>query len=112
MRRRLYILLLRLHPAPFRCHFASEMLAIFDDPASHKYSRGLFADATLSLLRQWTLRPEFRSAAADTAPMFASLEDYRLRRDTRLCGALLSASLLCSLLFVIGSPGIASRWSI
>ncbi len=46
MRRYIYIAILRLHPAPFRRQFANEMLAIFDDPASHKYSRGLFTDAS------------------------------------------------------------------
>jgi len=92
------------------------MLAIFDDPASREYSRALFTDAIVSLLRQWAMRPEFRTAPADTvpvfAPMFASLDDYRLGRDTVLFGGILSVALLCGLLVAIGRPGIASQWSI
>jgi Ca2+-binding EF-hand superfamily protein len=112
MRRRLYIWLLRLHPKPFRRQFSSEMLAIFDDPASHNYSRGLLTDAIVSLLRQWIVRPEFRNAGADPVPMFASFNDHRLRPDSILYGGILSVVLLCSLAFAIGRPGMASRWSI
>jgi Ca2+-binding EF-hand superfamily protein len=116
MRRILYVWLLRLHPAPFRHQFGSEMLTIFDDPASHKNSRGLFTDAIVSLLRQWVLRPEFRNAGADTVvaavvPMFATLDDYRLRPVAVLHGCVLSVVLLCSVAF-IGNPGMASRWLI
>ena len=115
MRRILYIWLLCLHPAPFRHRFASEMLTIFDDPASRENSRGLFTDAIISLLRQWVLRPEFRKARATTVvpavPMFASFDNYRLRPVAALYGGALSVVLLCSVVF-IGNPGMASRWLI
>jgi Ca2+-binding EF-hand superfamily protein len=117
MRRILYIWLLRLHPAAFRHQFAEEMLAIFDDPASRENSRGLFTDAIISLLRQWMLRPEFRNAGADAlgpavVPMFAGFGDDRLRPVAVLYGGVLSVALLCSVVFVIGNPGMVSRWLI
>jgi Ca2+-binding EF-hand superfamily protein len=117
MRRILYIWLLRLHPAPFRHQFAGEMLTIFDDPASHKNSRGLFTDAIVSLLRQWVLRPGFRNAGANAVvpavvPMFAGFDDYRLLPVAVLYGGVLSVVLLCSLAFVIGNSAAASRWLI
>lgn len=117
MRRLLYICLLRLHPAPFRRQFGDEMLAIFDDPASRVYSPGLFADAVVSLLRQWLVRPEFRksspySSVPSGVPMFACFDDYRLWPGALLYGGVLSVLLLCALIFAIGRPGIASRWSI
>jgi Ca2+-binding EF-hand superfamily protein len=121
MRRILYSWLLRLHPAPFRHRFGSEMLTIFDDPASRENSRGLFTDALISLLRQWVLRPEFRNASADTVvpavvpavlPMFAGFDDYRLLPVAVLYGGVLSVALLFSIVFAIGSPGMASGWLI
>jgi Ca2+-binding EF-hand superfamily protein len=117
MRRILYVWLLRLHPAPFRRQFGSEMLTIFDDPASRESSRGLFTDAIVSLLRQWVLRPEFRNAGADTVvpavvPMFAGFDDYRLRPVAVLSGGVLSVVLLFSIVFAIGNPGMVPRWLI
>jgi hypothetical protein len=117
MRRTFCVWLLRLHPAHFRRQFASEMLAIFDDPASRKNSRGLFTDAVFSLVRQWVLRPQFRAVGADAVvpagvPMFAGFDDYRLRRDALLYGGVLSVVLLSSVVFAIGKPGVASRWLI
>src|SRR5580704_8684704 len=117
MRRIFYIWLLRLHPAPFRHRFASEMLTIFDDPASRRNSRGLFTDALISLLRQWVLRPEFRNAGADAVapavvPVFATFDDYRLRPVVVLYGGVLSVALLGSVVFAIGNPGMSSRWLI
>jgi Ca2+-binding EF-hand superfamily protein len=117
MRRILYIWLLRLHPAPFRHNFASEMLTIFDDPASHETSRGLLTDAIVSLLRQWVLRPEFRNAGADTVvaavvPALATFDDYRLGPAVLLYGSVLSVVLLFSVVLAIGNPGMASGWLI
>ncbi len=53
MTRRVYILLLRLHPRAFRQRFGDEMLGIFDECAG---KGSLLADGFLSLFRQWTLR--------------------------------------------------------
>jgi len=77
MTRRLYILLLRLHPAPFRQRFGEEMLGIFDQSAQNF---SLLADGFISLFRQRTLRrhaiafsppvgvPLFYSAAPEVPP--------------------------------------------
>jgi CubicO group peptidase (beta-lactamase class C family) len=58
MCRSLYRLLLNLHPPAFRQRFAEEMLWIFDEAAATQGVPRLFADAFVSLLRQWVVRPE------------------------------------------------------
>jgi len=58
MCRALYRLLLKLHPPAFRERFAEEMLWIFDEAAATQGAARLFADAFVSLLRQWVVRPE------------------------------------------------------
>jgi hypothetical protein len=55
MRRSLYRALIELHPARFRDRFGDEMLWVFDEAGRDRAPR-LFADAVLSLLRQWLLR--------------------------------------------------------
>jgi len=58
MTRTLYSGLVRLHPRPFRAEFGGEMLWIFDEAAaegSWPTVPRLFADAVLSLLRQWII---------------------------------------------------------
>jgi CubicO group peptidase (beta-lactamase class C family) len=56
--RALYRSLLKLHPPAFRERFATEMLWIFDEAAATQGVPRLFADAFVSLLRQWIVRPE------------------------------------------------------
>lgn len=58
MSRSLYRLLLNLHPPAFRERFAAEMLWIFDEAAATQGVPRLFADALVSLMRQWVVRPE------------------------------------------------------
>jgi D-alanyl-D-alanine carboxypeptidase len=58
MRRSLYRLLLNLHPPAFRERFAEEMLWIFDEAVATQGAPRLFADASVSLMRQWVVRPE------------------------------------------------------
>ena len=58
MCRSLYRLLLKLHPPAFRERFAEEMLWIFDEAAATQGVPRLFADAFVSLMRQWVVRPE------------------------------------------------------
>ncbi len=60
MLRPLYRWVLRLHPAGFRTRFADEMLSIFDHTTGITATVRLLVDGLISLLRQWTLRPEFR----------------------------------------------------
>jgi hypothetical protein len=56
MTRQLYSLLICLHPPFFRARFGDEMLCIFDESSAHGRLPAtllLFADALLSILRQW-----------------------------------------------------------
>jgi hypothetical protein len=55
MSRRLYRLLIRLHPPRFHDRFGEEMLCIFDESTS-KEKPQLFSDGFLSLARQWLIR--------------------------------------------------------
>lgn len=55
MTRLLYRSLLQMHPTSFRRRFAAEMLCIFDEVAAGA-TIALFADAVVSLARQWFLR--------------------------------------------------------
>jgi D-alanyl-D-alanine carboxypeptidase len=52
----LYRCLVQLHPPAFRRQFAPEMLWIFDEVADHEARVELFADAFISLARQWVVR--------------------------------------------------------
>jgi D-alanyl-D-alanine carboxypeptidase len=58
MFRSLYRLLLNFHPPAFRQRFAEEMLWIYDEGATTQGVSRLLADAFVSLLRQWIVRPE------------------------------------------------------
>ncbi|CAN5605051.1 hypothetical protein BH10ACI4_BH10ACI4_38150 [soil metagenome] len=65
--RRIYRLLLFLHPPLFRERFAHEMLWIFDQTAKEESISRLFADAALSLLKQHTAMD---AAPRDTGRLF------------------------------------------
>jgi CubicO group peptidase (beta-lactamase class C family) len=87
MSRALYRWLLYWHPPAFRDRFADEMLSIFDEAAAIHGVRGLFVDGIVSLLRQWTLRPEsWKSPVALSVPVssrgpstaFLSSEDFEI----------------------------------
>ncbi len=56
--RRLYALLISLHPSSFRRRFTQEMSLIFEEAANSWGACSLFRDAILSLLRQWLIRSE------------------------------------------------------
>jgi D-alanyl-D-alanine carboxypeptidase len=72
--RSLYRLLVKLHPAAFRQRFGEEMMWIFDEAAATQRTPRLFADAFVSLTRQWILRPEswHLSVAAAVPPATGS----------------------------------------
>jgi D-alanyl-D-alanine carboxypeptidase len=74
MSRSLYRFVLKLHPAAFRERFAEEMLWIFDEAAATQGTPRLFADAFVSLMRQWVVRPEswHLSVAAAVCPATGS----------------------------------------
>jgi len=83
----LYRTMLRLHPRRFRERFEAEMLR-------EKPTMRLVADALFSLVRQWTLRPEFWEAspkpASDGAPQFFVFQDSRPPAPALLQGGILS----------------------
>jgi hypothetical protein len=99
MLRWLYIQLIWLHPAPFRWQFGDDMLDDFDRSAL-RARPGYFADAVVSLARQWLLRPEFRpesmpvadGASRETSgvPLFQTIEPYKPRPTALLQGGLLA----------------------
>jgi hypothetical protein len=101
MLRFFYAGLLRLHPSRFRQRYGEEMLWIFDQAATQGRTASLFADAVLSLWRQWTLRPEFwrqpeavNRAALDGVPAF-----YIGAGDTPRTSALIHGGVLSLIVF-------------
>ena len=60
MIRRLYSWILFLHPGGFRAAFGAEMLWIFEQARDRRQQTALLADALVSLVRQWTVRGDFR----------------------------------------------------
>jgi hypothetical protein len=83
MIRRLYHLLVRLHPQGFRDRFGNEMLLIYDDVSDSRGRASLFADAILSAFRQHVLRGGACIAASTLrhnphgGPLFAGIENSR-----------------------------------
>ena len=51
--------LVGLHPRAFQRRFAPEMMSIFDHASGKRAALSLVADAFISLVRQWVLRPSF-----------------------------------------------------
>ncbi len=109
----LYAALVRLHPPAFRRSYGPEMLSIFDHTPSPKHCS--LSDATISLLRQWLLRPEFhqpvhpsaRSSAG--ACMFCVLDDDpRLTRGQWMGGLALSLLNFAAASFLIAHAGTLS----
>jgi Ca2+-binding EF-hand superfamily protein len=101
MIRFLYACLLRLHPARFRQRFGQEMLWIFDQAAAQGRTAPLFADALLSLWRQWTMRPEFlhKPAAVSRAPVDGLPSFYLGAGDTPRTSALIHGGVLSLIAF-------------
>src|SRR5215471_10753064 len=103
MLRFLYRGLLGLHPPAFRLRFAEEMLSIFDQVTERSARVRLLADGLLSLLRQWSLRPEFwheyasggEPAPSDGMPSFHTLDPFRPRTAAVVHGLILSIAVFC-----------------
>jgi len=116
MLRWLYIQLIWLHPAPFRWRFGDDMLDDFDRAPLRAKPR-YFADAAVSLARQWLLRPEFRhpEAPAETpleaagVPLFRTIEDYRPHPAALLQGGLLAMLSILAAVLLIGKAGGFAR---
>lgn len=104
-----YRCLLRFHPALFRERFANEMLSVFDHIEGRTSRSKLVADAFISLLRQWTMRPqnwEQKATAsiaigATAAPAFFTLGDFKLRKSALFHGAVLTLILYSGLFLVL-----------
>jgi hypothetical protein len=102
MLRRIYRCVLRLHPPGFRIRFGDEILSIFDQAKGRLYGFRLLMDSMLSLVRQWTLRPQFWSesastpapqAAFDGIPSFCTLSPFRPRPAAVVPGLILSMAV-------------------
>jgi hypothetical protein len=114
MVRQLYIILLALHPAPFRYRFAFEMLAIYDEALAHGSTLPLLADGIRSLICQWVhpYRPVAAAAVPASAgtPVFYLIDTSLPKRRHLMTGATLSLVLFIMLAIQIGrggrSPGI------
>jgi Ca2+-binding EF-hand superfamily protein len=110
---RLYRWLIRLHPSCFRQRFAEEMLGIFEEVSGGRAVASLFADALVSLFRQWVLRSEFRqpmmaaaiSNGSPDIPVFRSLDTYQPRPAALLNGGILAVAVLYAVFLAIGHGG-------
>jgi hypothetical protein len=108
MLRTLYRCVLQLHPSGFRKRFSDEMLSIFDHTAGKAAAARLLTDGLMSLLRQWTLRPEFwheLSPAPQPAPLdvpsFSTLDPFRPRAGAVIHGLVLSTIVFGATCFAI-----------
>jgi hypothetical protein len=106
MLRFLYLWLVRLHPRRFQKRFGDEMLSIFDEAQGRVGAAKLLGDGAVSLVRQWTLRPEFSeeplAAGAhrvhEGAPTFCIVDDSLPCRRALINGTALSLvvfSVIC-----------------
>ena len=107
MLRVLYSWVLRAHPPYFRQRFGDEMQSIFDCAETPGVQVGLVVDGVLSLLRQWSLRPQFweqpnLQLAAEGSPLFHTLDRFKPRPTALLYGALLSAFVLNGICWTMG----------
>jgi hypothetical protein len=83
------------------------MQAIFDQADSRPVAAGLLADAVLSLLRQWSLRPQFWEesplvAAGEGTPLFRVLDGNKPRTAALVYGALMSVLVLNGVSWTMG----------
>ena len=109
MLRPLYRCTLHLHPPGFRKRFEEEILSIFDAAATTPDRIRLLADGLLSLVRQWSLRPEFWQGAPlqpiqtahDGVPCFYSLDPFRPRTSAVIHGSILTIILFLSTCYAI-----------
>jgi len=109
MHRLCYRCLLRFHPARFCERFAEEMLSIFDHVEGRALRSKLVADAFISLLRQWSIRPqnwEQKAPAgipisATAAPAFFTLGEFKVRKSALFYGAVLTLILYCGLFLAL-----------
>src|SRR5262245_65725207 len=81
--RSVYRFIIRLHPDRFLEQFENQLMSTFDDHVRSTWSAASFtADACVSLIRQWLLRPENFGPMRMAALGPAALEE--LGRRSRL----------------------------
>ena len=105
MLRSIYRWLVRCHPPCFRMCFGEQMLSIFDQVAGTAARLALITDGLVSVLRQWSLRSEYRkdqqteslAIAVGTGPVFQTLSPYRPRKSTLVNGAIVAGVGYCIL---------------
>lgn len=107
MLRLLYHLVLRAHPPSFRRRFAEEMQSIFDEAGGGVAEAGLLGDAVLSLLRQWSVRPQSWEesplvAGGEGTTLFSVLDKNKPRTAAMVCGAFLSILVLNGVSWTMG----------
>jgi hypothetical protein len=104
MTRRLYILLIRLHPRAFRQRFGEEMLGIFDQSAQKS---SLLADGFVSYFRQWTLRRHEVALSPTTAdvPLF-----YSAAPEVPAASAFMNGALITLVSFGLIYFAMSHRW--
>jgi hypothetical protein len=107
MLRFIYRGVLWAHPSWFRRRFADEMLLIFDQTQGPLAAGRLLGDGIISLLRQWTLRPEFWEeptvpATPNGVPLFHTFESSKPRTEALLYGAFLSLLVLNGVCWTMG----------
>jgi Ca2+-binding EF-hand superfamily protein len=111
MLRPLYLWMIRLHPRYFRQRFGEEMVEIFEEVSGARAVASLFADAFVSLFRQWALRSEFRQPmlASPETSIFRTFDTYKPRPAVLLNGCLVSAALLFAVVLTMGHGGSPRR---
>jgi hypothetical protein len=107
MLRFLYQCVLRAHPPRFQERFSDEMLSIFDDTEGGLATAKLLVDGILSLVRQWTLRPDFWkeptiAATPNGVPLFQIFESNKPRTQALLFGAFVSILVLDAACWTMG----------
>lgn len=106
MLRSVYVLMLRLHPATFRGRFGREMVEVFDHARGWSAKSGLIADVLLSLIRRWSLRPEFRQPSPTSpAPLFRTIDPYQPCLAAMLEGGFVAIALFAAVIGAASHSG-------
>jgi hypothetical protein len=87
MIRWLYSFLIHRHPACFRERFGEQMLSVFDESIRRQGDVRLLADATVSLVRQWLLRADYRQGREVLAGGPRSFDEFHRISERRQLAA-------------------------
>ena len=111
---RLYVVLVRLHPADFRNEFGREMRLDFEDALESNGFAALCLDALLSLGRQWTVRafPGAEEQGSVTRQALLAGQYVMASQEGPTLFELARASVLATMLFAIGFSATISNKAI